>query len=159
MHTLTLLRHAKSDKSAHVSDKDRPLNEKGFYDAPIVAKRVHEYGRKPDKMISSYALRAETTAQIFADALGATLILDKALYNVDEESVMSMIRTTDEEVEDLLLVGHNPTWELLAESLTQTDISMPACAVVQISFECAWKNIDKGSGKIIYFDYPKKETQ
>lgn len=156
MHTLTLLRHAKSDRSAHVSDKDRPLNERGFYDAPIMAKRLQEHGFVPDKMISSYALRAETTAQVFAGALGSELILDKALYNVDEASVIDMIRTTDEEIQDLMLVGHNPTWELLAEYFTASDISMPTCAVIQITFESTWQDLGKGSGKIIYFDYPKK---
>lgn len=157
MHTLTFLRHAKSDQSVHVSDRDRPLNERGFYDAPIIAKRLYEHGLRPDKMISSYALRAETTAQIFAEALGVELLLDKALYNVDEASVIDMIRETDEEIQSLMLVGHNPTWELLAEYLTASDISMPACAVIQITFECPWQNVINGSGKIVYFDYPKKE--
>ena len=156
MHTLTLLRHAKSDQSAHVRDKDRPLNEKGFYDAPLMAKGLQEHGVIPDKMVSSYALRAETTAQIFAEVLGSEVKLDKALYNVDEASVINIIRSTGEEVKDLMLVGHNPTWELLAEYFTASDISMPACAVIQISFACRWINVGKGSGKIAYFDYPKK---
>ena len=157
MHTLTLLRHAKSDKSAHVSDIDRPLNEKGFYDAPIMAKRLYEHGLKPNSTISSYALRAETTAQMFAETLGVEVVLNKALYNVDKATVIDMVHATDEKVRDLMLVGHNPTWELLAEHFTATDISMPACAVIQISFECAWKEVGKGSGKVIYFDYPKKQ--
>ena len=157
MHTLTLLRHAKSDRSVDVGDKDRPLNERGFYDAPMMAKRLHKEGFMPDKMISSYALRAETTAKVFADALHTKLILDKALYNVDEASVVDIIRATDEDIKDLMLVGHNPTWELLAEYFSNTDITMPTCAVVQISFDCMWKKVTKGSGKIVYFDYPKKE--
>ena len=102
MHTLTLLRHAKSDQSAHVRDKDRPLNEKGFYDAPLMAKGLQEHGVIPDMMVSSYALRAETTAQIFAEVLGSEVKLDKALYNVDEASVIDIIRTTGEEVKDLM---------------------------------------------------------
>ncbi len=158
MHTLTLLRHAKSDQSVHVSDKDRPLNEKGFYDAPIIANRFKEQGLLPNMMISSFALRAETTATIFAESLGLELVLDKALYNVDGASVIEMIQATDEDVQGLMLVGHNPTWEQLAEYFTETDVSMSACAVIQILFGCAWKNIDKGSGKIVYFDYPKKEN-
>ena len=156
MHTLTLLRHAKSDQSIHVSDRDRPLNERGFYDAPLVAKRLQESGYRPNKMISSYALRAETTAQIFAETLGSELILDSGLYNVDKESVIEMIHATDELVIDLMLVGHNPTWESLVEYFTGTYTSMPACAVVQISFECRWNEVDRGMAKITYFDYPKK---
>lgn len=157
MHTLTLLRHAKSDQSLHVSDKERPLNEKGFYDAPIIAKRFQEQGFVPDMMISSFALRAETTAKIFAEAVGLELVLDKALYNVDGLSVLEMIRGTDEDVQCLMLVGHNPTWEQLAEYFTETDVSMPACAVVQILFRSPWQEVGQGSGTIVYFDYPKKE--
>ncbi len=157
MHTLTLLRHAKSDQSAHVSDRNRPLNERGLRDAPVMAERLKESGYSPDKMVSSYALRAETTAKVFADALDAVLIVDKALYNVDPGSVLETIQTMDETVKDLMLVGHNPTWEQLAGYFSNENITMPACAVVQISFECEWKDVGRGKGKIVYFDYPKKE--
>ena len=134
MHTLTLLRHAKSDPSVDVTDRKRPLNKQGIRDAPVMAKRLQKRGYMPDIMISSYALRAETTAQIFAEALGVELMLDKALYNVDEASVTDMIRSTDEEIQSLMLVGHNQTWELLSEYFTASDISIPACAFIHISF-------------------------
>ncbi|MEE8589496.1 MAG: histidine phosphatase family protein [Sulfurimonadaceae bacterium] len=156
MHTLTLLRHAKSDPSVDVTDRKRPLNKQGIRDAPVMAKRLQKRGYIPDIMISSYALRAETTAKAFADALGSELVLDKALYNVDETSAINIIRAMDEDVKDLMLIGHNPAWEVLAGYLSGSDITLPACAIVQISFECAWKKVDGGSGKILYFDYPKK---
>ncbi len=158
MHTLTLLRHAKSDQSVSVNDKDRPLNERGLKDAPEMAKRVLERGYMPDLMITSDALRTETTAKVFAGTLGSELFLEEALYNTDAVSVIKMIHEVNEEVTDLMLIGHNPTWEMLAEYFSDEDITMPTCAIVQISFDCSWSEVTRNSGKIIYFDYPKKEV-
>ena len=156
MHTLTLLRHGKSDWSTGETDCRRPLNKRGKRDAPVMAERVKVRSYRPDMMISSDALRAVETAKVFAERLGSELIVDASLYATDESSVVDIIHTIDEEVNDLMLIGHNPTWEYLAEYLTGIDITMPTCSVVQIAFECSWKKVGRGSGKVIYFDYPKK---
>src|SRR5690606_24009930 len=66
---LFIIRHAKSDWSFEVSDFDRPLNSRGFKNAPKMAERMAEYAIKPQKLISSPAKRAITTAQIFAELL------------------------------------------------------------------------------------------
>ncbi len=155
MHTLLLLRHAKSDRSIHVSDNKRPLSKRGLMDAPVMANRLKERHYNPDKLMSSNALRAQTTAEVFAGVLGTELIIDRHLYNAEVLDVVNIICSTNEDVEELMLVGHNPNWEELTEYLTGEEITMPTCSVVQISFDCAWKKIKKKSGNIVYFDYPK----
>ena len=65
---------------------------------------------------------------------------------------MDLIREMDEEVKELMLVGHNPTWEILVEDLTGQTRGMHPCSMVEISFECSWKEIREGNGKIIYWD-------
>ena len=71
MRSLTIVRHAKSSwKDRGLSDRERPLNKRGERDAPIMAKRVAETGIRPSQIISSPAVRAWTTAKIFARELG-----------------------------------------------------------------------------------------
>jgi len=157
MHKLLLLRHAKSDWSKSVSDHERPLNKRGKKNAPVMAKRLKERRYRPDKMISSSALRARSTAEVFADVLECDLIIDDALYESDESLILDLIHKIDESIEDLVLVGHNPTLEILAEYLTGESITLPTCAMVHIAFGCDWKDIDGSKGKVIYLDYPKKD--
>ena len=70
MKTLFLIRHAKSswDDTA-LSDKDRPLHDRGKRDAPKMGKRLARRDVKPDLILSSPAMRALTTAEIIAKKL------------------------------------------------------------------------------------------
>ena len=67
MKTVFLIRHAKSDwGEPSLSDFDRPLNERGKKDAPVMAQRLLDKKIKIDAFISSPAKRAGKTARIFA---------------------------------------------------------------------------------------------
>src|SRR4029434_8634311 len=70
MKTLFLIRHAKSSwDDAALSDKDRPLDDRGKRDAPKMGKRLAKRDVKPDLILSSPAVRARTTAEIIAKKL------------------------------------------------------------------------------------------
>ena len=64
---LLLIRHAKSSwDDFSINDFDRPLNERGKKDAPVMAKRLLDKGIAIDAFISSPAKRAKKTAEIIA---------------------------------------------------------------------------------------------
>ena len=66
MKTLLLIRHAKSSwDNATLSDFERPLNERGKYDAPLMAKKLKDKKIEIDAFVSSPAKRAKKTAEIF----------------------------------------------------------------------------------------------
>jgi phosphohistidine phosphatase len=78
MKYLTIVRHAKSSwGQPGLADHDRPLNERGKKAAPAVAAFLHRtyFGGSgpsallplPDKLVTSTALRALTTAQIMRE--------------------------------------------------------------------------------------------
>ena len=70
MKTLFLIRHAKSSwDDSTLDDHERPLNQRGKANAPIMAKRLQKLGIKPDMLFSSTAERAASTAQVFAEHL------------------------------------------------------------------------------------------
>ena len=67
---LTLVRHAKSSwDNPALADFDRPLNARGERDAPRMAQHVRRALGIPDRIVSSPALRALTTARVFAETL------------------------------------------------------------------------------------------
>ena len=156
MHTLLLLRHAKSDWPNNVQDIDRPLTERGIKDLATVSQRLKEHNYRPDRLITSNALRATTTAKSFAKTLEVNLHVEPHLYNMETKDALAYIRSTDENVKNLMLVGHNPTWEFLVKYFTGEYITMPTCTLVEIRFTTTWEEVAQESGKIIYFDYPKR---
>ncbi|MBK8311908.1 MAG: histidine phosphatase family protein [Chitinophagaceae bacterium] len=65
MKTLILVRHAKSDwGNPSLSDFDRPLNERGKRDAPVMAKRLLDKKIKIDQIIASPAKRQQEQLNI-----------------------------------------------------------------------------------------------
>ena len=69
MKTLSIIRHAKSSwKDLGVPDHERPLNKRGRHDAPLMGKLLRDQNITPDLIISSTAIRAETTAKLVAKA-------------------------------------------------------------------------------------------
>ena len=69
--TLTLIRHAKSSwKDATLKDFERPLNKRGRHNAPLMGGVIQRSGLSFDRMVSSPAERAITTARLIAAELG-----------------------------------------------------------------------------------------
>jgi phosphohistidine phosphatase len=68
---IVLIRHAKSSWANPLqSDFERPLNDRGQQDAPMMGKRLKDAGIVPDKIISSTAKRASQTAKHIAKSTG-----------------------------------------------------------------------------------------
>lgn len=70
MKHLFLIRHAKSSWAmSGQTDFDRPLNDRGLRDAPVMALRLWHAGIRLDAILSSPANRALTTATFFCLAV------------------------------------------------------------------------------------------
>ena len=95
MKTLLLIRHAKSDWTfPGLADIDRPLNERGYRDAPLVADELIKTKHIPDLIITSPAVRAATTAMIMARKFEydpATIQLEKRLYETTPKEYMRIL--------------------------------------------------------------------
>lgn len=159
MKKLILLRHAKSRQNAQeLADIDRPLKPRGFRDAPMMGQRIAHHCDQPELIVSSPAVRAETTAALVARELSypqSEIRIDGKLYCFDAGQLLDALRSLDDTKQVVLCVGHNPAIEDLVNQLCGTDIDkVPTCAVCYIQFEPdSWKDIT--SGRLLYFDYPK----
>jgi phosphohistidine phosphatase len=159
---LTLVRHAKSNwGDTTLSDFDRPLNERGFRDTPLIGNVLNEKLAICDHIISSPAKRAITTANLLAEKLGhpeEDVIQDQKLYNASLHTLLKVIHELDSAVKHCVLVAHNPGLSLLADHLDSGQTGdLPTCAVVSFTFELNdWQAIGRGNGKLVLFEYPKK---
>jgi phosphohistidine phosphatase len=161
MKTLFLIRHAKSswDDTA-LPDKDRPLNDRGKRDAPKMGKRLQKRDVKPDLILSSPAIRALTTAEIFAKKLDYKLkdiVVDDRLYAGEADDLLDVIHKLGDNLERVMLFGHNPELTELAHRLASEIARMPTCAVAEFTFGTkSWSKIGKTKPAKVALDYPKK---
>ncbi len=162
MKTLYIVRHAKSSwDNSDLDDFDRPLNERGKRNAPEMGERLKEKGIKPDLIISSSAKRAFSTAKKIAKEVDYPVDKIKKsenLYLASISSAINIIRQVDDSVAALMIFGHNPGWTELSNYLCDVYIdNIPTAGVSAIRFDFdSWAKIDKGKGKMLFFDYPKK---
>ncbi|HIP27645.1 MAG TPA: histidine phosphatase family protein, partial [Sulfurovum sp.] len=135
--TLYIARHAKSDWSdASLSDFERTLNPRGKKDAPFMAKLLKEKGIKPELILSSPATRAKETAKEYHSVLGGELRFNAHIYEASTLSLRYLVEETFQEVDTLMLVGHNPGLTGLNDLLSDKSIyNLVTAAVVAIEFD------------------------
>ena len=112
MKNLTIVRHAESAlQDAQYLDKNRPLTENGRSDALLISQRIRDAGIKPSKILSSSATRAWETALIIAKTIQYSknlLIKDDRLYLADIHNLVRIIEEQNKDVNNLMIIGHNP---------------------------------------------------
>jgi len=159
---LFLLRHAKSSwKERGLRDFDRPLNSRGRKDAPIMGERLNNRGVQLDLIISSPAKRAITTARIIADKINYSsekIREVQSIYGASVEEMIQLLAKVENKVDCLMLVGHNPTFTMLAEALSKQHFgNIPTCGIVEMTFNYeSWDYSSAGLFDLQLFDYPKK---
>jgi phosphohistidine phosphatase len=161
---LYLVRHAKSDWAYEgLADIDRPLNERGYRDAPVMAARVAKLGHEPDRILSSPAIRALTTALIFARQFehdATSVALEPRLYEAAASVFINVLSEQSNAVHKLMVFAHNPTLTDVASELSGVAISnVPTTGVVCVRFEAAsWPDALRKPGSLELFEFPKKYT-
>ncbi len=152
MKQLLLMRHAKSSwKHAGLTDRERPLNGRGRRDAPRMGALLARLDTVPELIVCSAAVRAVQTANAVADAAGYEGEIRRLpeLYGADTCDFWAALQAVADEVETVMLVGHNPELEDLVESLTGQSEPMPTAAVallkLPISSWCEIESVDRGT--------------
>ena len=161
MKKVFIIRHAKSDQSFFGNDFERPLNERGKNDAPIMAKRLLEKYSGIDAFISSPAKRAKKTAEFFAAAYGQSaeqLMLISALYQAGPEVFYEVTAGLPDKLSKVALFSHNPGITYFINDLnTGTEIdNMPTCGIFAVQADIThWSGFAKAKKELLFFDYPK----
>jgi phosphohistidine phosphatase len=163
MKTLLLVRHAKSDwDDPSLKDFDRPLNDRGKRDAPMMAQRLIDRKVKIDAFIASPAKRARKTAEAFVKEYKKDkddiLFIDK-LYLAEPSAFLEVIREADKEYDTIAVFSHNPGITEFANTLTPGQVrtdNIPTCGVFAVKADTKkWKDFEEAKKDFWFFDYPK----
>lgn len=162
MKTLTLVRHAKSSwRDTVLSDRERPLNKRGTRDAPIMGRRAVDAGIRPSLIVSSPAVRAWTTATVFAMELGYPIEFlqrEDDIYLASLDALLDVVASQDAGFNNLMLFGHNPGLTDFANYLSPGLTSnLPTAGIVSVQFDREdWQLYEKPKTELLVYDYPKK---
>ena len=160
MKTLLLMRHAKSSwKHPELADRDRPLNKRGEKDALHMGKVLKHEDILPELIYSSTALRASKTAEVVAEKIGykKEIIYSDSLYMAEPATIVNVLRETPDNVKRVMLVGHNPGMEGLAQMLSRKVESLCTSAIACFKLPIdRWKDLNlEVEGKLINVWTPK----
>lgn len=162
MKFLYLIRHAKSDwGDIQLKDFDRHLSQRGMRDAPFMAAKFKELFGIPQKLISSPAMRAMTTANFFAKEFGIdsnVISYNREIYSNGQKAIPNIISQLDDSIDSVAVFGHNPDITLLANELIQDIVGhVPTCTIIKISFETEfWSEVSHTIGQFEALEFPKK---
>ena len=165
MKTLFLVRHAKSSwADFSVADIDRPLNDRGKRDAPVMAERLKKRGLKIEALVSSPAKRAHKTAKLFAEVLDLPkkeILIQDDLYEAGVQQFNSVVQHLNDQFNTVALFSHNPGITDFVNTLTPTRIdNMPTCGIFAVTIKAdSWRYAVHAEKEFLFFDFPKNEEE
>lgn len=151
-HVLVIARHAKAEQGA-ASDYARELTERGRGDAVAAGRWLATQGVTPTHPLVSAAPRAAQTWAGLADGAGWSVEadLDRGLYGAGPDTVLDLLRGLDDSCACAVVVGHNPTMEIVAQLLddgegddaTSSEMAagFPTSAVAVFAVDVPWAEL------------------
>lgn len=163
MKKLYILRHAKSSwDNPILADFERPLNERGITTAEFMGKLLLKNDYQADLIVSSPAVRAKETANIVKKAANfpADIRFEENIYEASPQTLLKIIAELKENLQAVMIIGHNPGLEGLIKILTSESQSLPTAGLAIIELNIGnWKEIKPESGKLQELLRPKAELK
>ncbi|WP_026987150.1 SixA phosphatase family protein [Fodinicurvata fenggangensis] len=171
MKQLLILRHAKSCwDNPDLADIERPLAKRGLRDAPTMGRALQARGLAADLVLCSDAQRTRETWSLLApEWLGDKTVpfqATRSLYMASAKELLKLCKTTEAQVQRLMLIGHNPGLHELClrligtardpNDMTQLVRKLPTAAFVLLSFPTEqWSMLQEGTGHLELFLKPR----
>jgi phosphohistidine phosphatase len=159
---LLIIRHAKSGWDGNVVDFDRGLSDRGKNDLRLMSERLSSRFYDPQLVYCSPAKRTKKTWNAISTRLGwkeDLVEFEDELYLASIQTLLKKCSEVDEEIDRLVLVGHNPGLTELVNVCSHARLdNLPTCGLVQIRFPFdQWEQVGLQKGELVYFDYPKRQ--
>jgi phosphohistidine phosphatase len=141
--TLVVIRHAKSDWEQATPDEQRPLNERGRREAPLIGRWLADHVEGLDLVVCSPATRARQTWRLASAGLEPKVRArsDERIYAAGPRVLMSVVEELDDEVGTAALVGHNPGLTELVETLCGERVELKTSAVAVLRWDGSWADV------------------
>ncbi|MGW3416881.1 SixA phosphatase family protein [Streptomyces phaeochromogenes] len=164
---IVLFRHAKADWP-EVSDHERPLAERGRKDAAVAGRRLADTGIPFDLALCSTATRTRETWKLAVHELPhrPKTVYEERLYEVSPGELIAVLNETPDDVQNALLIGHNPGVQGLADILAgqsegdaqerMSRLGFPTAAFAVLSFSGSWKALEPGVATLLDYWAPSE---
>ncbi len=133
---IIVMRHAKSSWSSPApTDHERPLNKRGGRDAPRVGAALAMRGWLPDLVLSSDSQRTRETFAGLTEGFGTEPQVEffHSFYGGGSDNVLEALATVPDDLSCILVLGHNPGWEMVVNDLCGKHIVMKTATAVLLS--------------------------
>ena len=150
---LYVLRHAKSSwDDPGLDDHERPLAPRGRRACAGMAEHIRTAGIAPDLVLCSTARRTRETLE-GVDPPGKRLI-EAELYSASTQDLVDRLHRLSDDVSSAMLIGHNPSMQMLVLRLARRGDDGPERAAVErkfptgalgtLTFQCGWSELESG---------------
>tara|TARA_Y100000768_G_C23899763_1_gene644448 strand:+ start:582 stop:1064 length:483 start_codon:yes stop_codon:yes gene_type:complete len=158
MKSLYFLRHAKSSwDNFELKDFDRPLSTRGIQDADLMGNFFRSKKIKLDLIISSPSRRTRETIEHFFSKNSPEIDYCNSIYHASMEQILQRLYEIPEEINNVMVVGHNPSMHDITEYLTQKFLNKyPTCALSEVLTEASWVDLVRGCGSLEAFKKPSE---
>jgi len=156
MKYIYLVRHGEAELSAHSLDIDRPLTTLGNQEAMTLGAWMQHQAIVSEKLYFSPARRTRETALHLAQALGIAwqdCQSVQLLYNIGAYDLLQWLRTLDESLSSVLIVGHNPGLSDLMNGLLRGHSYGLSTATLGgiVSDTQSWSNLLSANHRCLWF--------
>lgn len=157
MRSILILRHARAATGAGMADHDRPLDPVGTEEASRVGAYVAKRHGAPDLVRCSTARRARETVEVMRRAWSDQVMVthEDGLYLASPEALLAIVAAAPDDVERLMVVGHNPGAEQFAAGLAGTGaaadrlVGLPTAGLAVLSVDGPWDALAWGTADLI----------
>lgn len=159
-HRLLLLRHAKSSwDDPELPDHDRPLAPRGRRAAKLIRGHLREKRIPISLVLCSSARRTRETVELVGPE--GELKIEEELYSASSDRLLGRLRALSDDLETVMLVGHNPAIQELTAGLARDagDLAgrkFPTGALATLSFTGSWHSLAPGRAELVSIVTPKE---
>lgn len=162
---IVLFRHAKADWP-QVTDHERPLAERGRKDAAVAGRKLTDSGIPVDLALCSTSTRTRETWKLAVHEFPhrPKTVYEERIYEASPGELIALLNESPDDVHTIVLVGHNPGIQGLAEILSgasdgdagerMRSRGFPAAAFAVLSFEGSWKALEPGVATLLDYWAP-----
>jgi phosphohistidine phosphatase len=162
--TLLLMRHAKSAYPVGVADHDRPLAPRGIREAGLAGDWLRSHAPRIDAVLCSTATRARET--LVHAGVEAPVTFCDLLYDAVPGTVIDVINDVDDDVNTLLVIGHEPAIGQVSLALASAEDSneaashqistkFPTSAIAALRTGEPWRRVEPSSAALVGFHVPR----
>ncbi len=146
------MRHATAaEKQIGQTDFDREITLYGERQAGEAGLWLKNQPLLPELILCSPSVRTQMTLQSMLEQMEhqVPVQLERDIYYGSERDLLNLLHGVDDEVDMLLVVGHNPTISFFASQLAHEEVSFSPATIAHLHFNgYSWENLRNGTCKL-----------